>query len=171
VIGNFSGLLLFLFRLRRAYAPRAVSSSETLSAADLLRVTVEEGRFPLVRLVPRVGPERRSGSHGPFYERSDSRHAARWVGLGCYLPRELLDELLSLSHARARLAGAQTVVSRITNTWSAVFQLAPSDLNVVVAALEALLLGDEQPLRDYLAHPPRLVRAGEVLAPHGRQLG
>jgi hypothetical protein len=146
-------------------------AAEDLSAADLLRVVVEEAPFPLVRLVPSVGPERRTGSHGPLYGRSASRHAARWTGLPYYLPRELLEELLSLSHARARLAGAPVVVSQITNTWSAVFQLAPSDLIAVVAALEALLRGDEGPLRAYLNHPPPLDRAGEVLAPHGRQLG
>jgi hypothetical protein len=146
-------------------------AGETLTAADLLAVQVELGRFPVVRLAPIVGPEVRTGSHGPLYEPSASRHAVRRTRLPYYVPRELLEDLSTLAHARCRLAGAQSVAGGIHNTWSMTVQIPASDLDVVVVALEALLRGDEQPLRDYLNRPPPLERAGEVLAPHGRQRG
>lgn len=139
-----------------------MSTAETLSASDLVRVVVEDGRFPLVRLLPRVGPEQRAGTHGPLYEPSASRHAVRRTRVGHYLSRALLEDLLSLTHARCRLAGAQVVVSQIPNTWSAVFQIPAGDLSAVVTAFEALLVGDEGPLRDYLTNPPPLERPGEA---------
>ena len=148
-----------------------MSIAETLTCADLLRVVVEDGRFPVVRLVPRVGSEVRAGSHGPLYLPSATRHAVRRTRVGHYVPRELLEDLLERCHVRCRLAGAQSVVGAVQNTWSMTLQIPACDLNVVVAALEALLVGDEGPLREYLRNPPPLERAGEVLAPHGRQPG
>jgi hypothetical protein len=171
VIGDFWGLLSFFSALRAANFGGVSDASETLTAADLLHVEAEAGRFPIVRLAPSVGPEVRTGSHGPLYEPSASRHAVRRTRLPYYVPRELLEDLLSLAHMRCRLAGAQSVAGGIHNTWSMTVQILTSDLDVVVAALEALLAGDEGPLRAYLNHPPPLMRAGEVLAPHGRQLG
>lgn len=146
--------------------------AETFSCADLLRVTVEAGRFPLVRLEPTVGPERRSGTRGPIHAPSDSADALRRrARVRPYLPRPLLEDLRSLAATRCHLAGAVVVAARIPDTWRAVFQIPASDLSVVVAALEALLVGDELPLRDYLTNPPPLARPGEVPAPAGRQPG
>jgi hypothetical protein len=147
------------------------NASETIGVADLLSVVVEDAAFPLVRLVPTVGPEQRSGTRGPLHEPSGSRHSLRWEHTGHYVSRALLEELVALTHARCRLGGARVVVSQIPNTWTAVFQVPPGDLSVVVAALEALLVSDEQPLRDFLNQPPPLDHAGEARAPHGRQPG
>lgn len=148
-----------------------MTASETHTAANFMAVKVEPGRYPIVRLVPTAGPEERAGSKGPLFEPSASRHAVRRVRLSHYVPRSLIEELLAVAHSRCRLSGAQSVVGGVHSTWSATFQIPASDLDVVVPALEALLRGEEGPLRSYLNSPPQLAHAGQVLAPHGQRPG
>jgi|tagenome__1003787_1003787.scaffolds.fasta_scaffold20510641_2 hypothetical protein len=110
-----------------------------------VEVTVERGRFPVLRVSPTVPASERSGRRGPlFYVRDD------------------LEELLAFTGTRCRLAGAASTLGGISDTWRCAFMVTPSDVEPVVFALDALLAGDDQPLRSYMRNAPDVSRAGDA---------
>jgi hypothetical protein len=127
---------------------RSDAASEVAPPAPDLRVEIEVeqgervGVIRLKPLAPRTG-DGRPRLAGPF-----GRHLEQWA------------DLRAATAARARLSGWSGALGLAGGSWGPLSLVCvPGDLDTVRAAAEALLAGDDGPVRSYLRSPPRL--------PHG----